>query len=318
MKELFIIDLNGRNREITYDDIMRTIIKGHELSENETLLRIDNNIVISDPEIYKMCKRKFDHVIRVESQEQEDRETGYLREKYKYTDVKSIDIDESSRDIERLVEDVKRTLKKEHGSHFMFKEREILCGNYDHDNYKHKKTRDQIKEYEYQKPIKILQSHTERGEYYQRLYNETEYEMRNMERRRMRLSANDQIPSKKKDLIMLEYMKHRPMIEIMTVWKPQIHELNKIINKLEEKNQVYYIKTLSLTENRLRNVIKRIYPNESEEKIKMVDMTGTNNPVCLIIYETKNNNLKLHDKSPIIQNNCQAIEIAEILLNHNQ
>ncbi len=363
MKELFIIDLNEREDTITYNDIIRALVKGHELNKHNTMLRI-NDKLIYDPEIYKMCRKRFDHIIKVESEEQKNRETKRIQEKYGYTDTKKINMIKMSDDkMDQLIREVKNAF----GTHFMFKERDILRGHYDHENYKEMNQGfriyqmfNDVKEYEYQKPTLLLKKYYGKNTYYHRLYDDTKNDTEDMENKKMRLSANDNIELIEKDMIMLQYLKCRPMIKTMILWKPWIHELDKIIKILEKDHNVYYVKTIGLTYNGLQNLVNIINPllartkeqrsdesqdededeDEVNKKMKMIDLMQTNNPICFIIYEAKDNNTAKNDypitiNGPLslsaywcwqgIDNNaydvsesfCQAIEQGELLLNNN-
>lgn len=354
MKQLFIIDLIERNKPIQYNDIMNGLIRGHELSEHNLLLRIDKKLT-EDPEINEMCRMKFDHVITVESLEQGYEETNKIKEKYQYTDLKEVGIITENENDKRIFRDLRETIGQKLGSHFMFKERGIQYGDYGDSNEfidnkivqvePHRmKNRiyqpqsvfqmfDHIHEFDYLKPIKLLKEYYEPTTFYQKLYEKINNSLNQMHANRS-LSQCDDISPEEKDTVMLQYLKCRPNIKTMILWKPWIHRLGEVIKYLEQDHNVYYIKTLQLNRNGLQNLIQGIYGNESlvtinqriDEKMKQIDPTSESNPLSFIIYESKEPNVNkiITDMNQfdvnqfdISESFCQAIEQSELLLNQN-
>jgi hypothetical protein len=312
MKELVIIDTVQWNRPMVYNDVILGLTTGHRLKGKNTMLRIDENL-ISDPEIDEICRLKFDHVVKLKHG-QDDEEMKKIIQLNGYTDTKEYQIAEHN--VELDYDELMETIDKKYHSHFIFKESKILNEigrKYENENEK------KIREYDYAKSIRSIKNHN-------KLYERTKDELERMHGIRMRLSQNDSISVIDKDAVILEYMKSRPGIKIMIIWKPRLHELNQIITHMVSENEIYYIKTIGLDEKALMDIVHLLVGDTQslvDEKIKSIDLTTENNPVCMIIYEEKGK-----EKSKIIKDMLdngmnksksydQAIQLGEILLNHH-
>ena len=315
-----IIDTVQWNRPMVYNDVILGLTTGHRLKGKNTMLKIDENL-ISDPEIDEICRLKFDHVVKLKHG-QDDEEMERIIQLNGYTETKKYQI--TGHDIDMDYDELMETIDKKYHSHFIFKEGRILNEigrKYENENgrkYENEKENEKkIREYDYAKSIRSIKNHNN-------LYQRTKNELERMHGIRMRLSQNDSISLIDKDTVMLEYMKSRPGIQIMIIWKPWLHELNQIITHMVSENEIYYIKTIGLDEKALMDIVHLLVGDTQslvDEKIKSIDLTTENNPVCMIIYEGK-------EKSKIIKNMLengmsksksydQAIHLGEILLDHH-
>jgi hypothetical protein len=107
----------------------------------------------------------------------------------------------------------------------------------------------------------------------------------------------DEIDLIDKDSIILQYIKCRKNMFAITLWKPGMSALSNLVTQLEREGEVYYIKTINLTKNGLRNLMFCYYDdftNEAaftfiEKKLQYIDAINDNNPVCLILFDNTQN-----------------------------
>lgn len=159
---------------------------------------------------------------------------------------------------------------------------------------------DNIDEYDYITPLNTLAKYHSENNYYSNLLNRNLQHLEEASEKRIRLNLMDVISHDDRDSIMLQYIKCRRNTFAVTLWKPGMQALDKLVNLLEKEGEVYYIKTIRLTKVGLKNLMFWYYDdfsNESslkfiEKKLEYVDAVDDNNPVCLIIFDnTQNKNL---------------------------
>ena len=156
---------------------------------------------------------------------------------------------------------------------------------------------DNIDPFDYLTSLKKLALYHSSGNHYDKLYQIYEEYLKNAQETQIRLNLVDKINVIDRDLIMLEYLKCRPKTFVITLWKPAISGLDKFIELLEKNGSVYYIKTVSLSKQGLRNLLFWYYDdftyaerlNFIEKKMEYIDTTETNNPVCYILFDNINN-----------------------------
>lgn len=152
---------------------------------------------------------------------------------------------------------------------------------------------DDIVEYDYITPlIKLSEYHAKNTYYYTLLKRNKDY-LRHAVNDKMRLNLIDDILPIDRDSIMLQYLKCRKNTVAITLWKPGMSALDKLISFLEENGEVYYIKTISLTRKGLKNLMFAYYDEFSygtaqkfiDKKLEYVDVVDDNNPVCFILFD---------------------------------
>lgn len=155
---------------------------------------------------------------------------------------------------------------------------------------------DQIKGYDYITPLQKLSEYHSHGNYYSRLYERNKDLLSDAVSSKTRLNLIDKINATDRDQIVLEYLKCRPKTFVITLWKPAIEGLDKFVELLEKNGEVYYIKTVTLSKQGLRNLLFWYYDdftyterlNFIEKKMEYIDVTEENNPICYILFDNVN------------------------------
>jgi len=151
---------------------------------------------------------------------------------------------------------------------------------------------DDVKEFSYLEPIKRLADNHKKDNYYKQLYDR----VKNIKLDNSRLNLIDTIDPIDRDHIMLEYTKCRNKSFVITLWKPAIDGIDKLIKLLEENGNIYYVKTINLTKNGIKNLMFNMYDDFTysertkfiTKKMEYIDTTETNNPVTFIIFDNVN------------------------------
>lgn len=155
---------------------------------------------------------------------------------------------------------------------------------------------DHVDQFDYISPLEKLVSYHSKNVYYDTLYKNNIKNLEKAKKSKIRLNLIDEINSADRDSIMLQYVKCRPKTFIITLWKPAIESLDKIIDLLEKNGNVYYIKTISLTRQGLNNLLFWYYDdftyterlNFIGKKMDYIDVVDDNNPVCYILFDNIN------------------------------
>ena len=143
-----------------------------------------------------------------------------------------------------------------------------------------------INEFDFIAPIKKLIDYHSKNSYYQKLYD-----------RNKQYSLND-MKEDDKDSIMLQYIKCRPNTFAITLWKPvlKLDIVTKFIDFLKENGNVYYVKTISLNKNGLRNLLFWYYDDFTyderlifiEKKMSYINVSDDNS-ICFILFDNIHN-----------------------------
>ena len=156
---------------------------------------------------------------------------------------------------------------------------------------------DEIQEYDYMSPLQKLSEYHSKNSYYERLYERNTNLLSSATDSKLRLNLVDHINANDRDSIILEYLKCRPKTFVITLWRPAISGLDKFIELLKKNGNVYYVKTITLSKQGLRNLLFWYYDdftyNERlkfiEKKMEYIDVTTYNNPICYILFDNINN-----------------------------
>ena len=156
---------------------------------------------------------------------------------------------------------------------------------------------DRIKKYDYITPLQNLCEYHSAGSYYSQLYERTKDVLLNTIDTKTRLNLIDKISTSDRDSIIFEYLKCRPKTVVITLWKPAIIALDKFVELLEKNGEVYYIKPVTLSKQGLYNLLFWYYDdftyterlNFIDKKMKYMDVTEENNPICYILFDNINN-----------------------------
>lgn len=149
---------------------------------------------------------------------------------------------------------------------------------------------DDIKEYDYVMPYKILSEYYDNDTYYEKIYND----IKNLiVEDKKRLNLYDSINPIDRDAIMLQYIKCRKDCFMISIWKPAISGLNKFIDYLESVGNIYYVKTISFTKKALRNLLFWMYDDFTytarlefiEKKLDYIDTLDENNEATFILFD---------------------------------
>jgi hypothetical protein len=110
-----------------------------------------------------------------------------------------------------------------------------------------------------------------------------------------------QLDSSDKDLIMLEYLKCKPDVFVLTIWPLVLHQIStdKVIETISKYGDIVYTKTLNLGNKALYNLMYWMYDDFTyEARFGFIDkkmsyvQSGESNQV-LIIYLQNTRNLKI-------------------------
>ena len=152
---------------------------------------------------------------------------------------------------------------------------------------------DNVVEYDYVSPLIKLASYHSENNYYSNLLSRNKIHLKKTVDEKIRLNLIDDILPVDRDSIMLQYLKCRKNTVAITLWKPGMTALNKLVDFLEKNGEVYYIKTINLTKKGLQNLMFAYYDEFSygtaqkfiDKKLEYVDVTDDNNPVCFILFD---------------------------------
>lgn len=148
-----------------------------------------------------------------------------------------------------------------------------------------------IKKYDFYTPIKKLSDYYGKESYYNSIISTYG---RSIPKDHI-MKPSLQVDGVDRDLIMLEYIKCRPNIKIVTVWPKAVNYVNNIINLLDKEGLVYYTKTITLTYEALRNLLHTMYDDISyrsriefiSSKAKRVSLRD-NNRITFIVFDNVN------------------------------
>jgi alpha-N-acetylglucosamine transferase len=170
---------------------------------------------------------------------------------------------------------------------------------------------DDIKEYDFIEPIKRLNKYYGGDNYYAQLlsmYGDV-YKYKNQ-------PLGDQFPEDidiiDKDAIMLEYIKCRPNMSIITLWPKatQNIKINKILEIVGDFVDIAYVKTVTLTKKALYNLMFWMYDefvhdkriNFITKKIEYINSSDNNNVTFLFVDNVRNKKIsgtRAEDKTKI-------------------
>lgn len=156
---------------------------------------------------------------------------------------------------------------------------------------------DDVGEYEYEVPLQKLRDYHSENSYYSRLLQRNENLLDDAHTSERRLNLVDQINVGDRDSIMFQYLRCRPKTFVITLWRPAIEGLDKLVELLEKSGNVYYIKTITLSKQGLRNLLFWYYDDFTyaerlvfiEKKMEYINVTDDNNPICYILFDNVNN-----------------------------
>ena len=115
-----------------------------------------------------------------------------------------------------------------------------------------------IKEFAYFDPITMLREYHSKNEYLESICNEiTNGNIINsdMQNNKMKLNEILNITTEHKENILIEYIKCRPNIFIITIWNPVVAIIDEIAKYLEKNGNVYYIKKKKITGKIYKNLM---------------------------------------------------------------
>lgn len=150
---------------------------------------------------------------------------------------------------------------------------------------------DNIELYDYITPIEKLANYHTAGNYYQKLLDQNRKYLKNAKKQKLRLNLIDDISPIDRDTIILEYIKSRPSMYVITIWPVGMSGVEKLIEYLEKEGNVCYVKMLSLSHSGMRNIIYSYYDEFSngnsfaEKKAGYTIINNDNNPVCVIFFD---------------------------------
>jgi len=208
---------------------------------------------------------------------------------------------------------------------------------------------DDIKEYEYLKPIQKLSEIFGPKSYYAQIMNNVQITQK------IPLYKYNYFEHEMRDYIMMEYCKSRKDMYVLTLWPlvNDIEKVNNFVKFLETKGNVPYVKTVSLSKKAIHNLMFWMYNEFNfnarldfiKEKLKYSNVLDENNSVTFIFFDNINS-MKISgqnapdkrvlrtklleeyklDKDPNIRGNdvlhindffYQTIEYAQMILNKN-
>ena len=147
-----------------------------------------------------------------------------------------------------------------------------------------------IEEYDYLEPI-IRLNKNNKSTYYENLINNY-----NIQKTKTRLDEFDKITPVDKDEIMLQYIKCRKNTFIITLWNYVEPVSKEIIEFLEKKGNVYYVKKLKLSLEELYNLMVQIYDEFTYQEVyeRMKDKlnwmkASEDNTITVIVFDNVNN-----------------------------
>ena len=158
-----------------------------------------------------------------------------------------------------------------------------------------------IEEYDYMEPI-IRLNKNNNSSYYQNLINNY-----SIQKLKIRLDDLNKIDPVDKDEIMLQYIKCRKNCFMITLWNNGESVSKELIDFLEKKGNVYYVKKLKLDTLELYNLMLHIYDvytyqevyTRMKEKLNLMNTIG-DNIITIIVFDNINN-LKLSGQGALFK-----------------
>jgi hypothetical protein len=149
---------------------------------------------------------------------------------------------------------------------------------------------DDIKEYEYMKPIEKLTEIYGKDSYYQQILNHVQVT------KQIPLYKYNYFENDMRDEIMLQYIKSRPDMFVLTLWPLACNNLEKVNNfvkYLETMGSVPYMKTMNFKKNAIKNLMFWMYNEFNfqarsefiKEKLKYSNVLEENNTVTFIFFD---------------------------------
>lgn len=150
---------------------------------------------------------------------------------------------------------------------------------------------DDIKEFDYMEPIKRLNKSCE-SIYYNNLIKSY-----NLEIEKKRLDEYNKIHSTDKNEIILQYIKNRKDTYIISIWNNAVPVLNELIDFLNKKGNVYFLKKLTLNYKEYLNLLCLVYDEFSyqdiyermEKKMEWMKAEQSENDIAVIVFDNINN-----------------------------
>ena len=209
-----------------------------------------------------------------------------------------------------------------------------------------KPTFSQVSDFDYYYPIKKLAQYMNENSYYKQI-EEKHYSDKIINKR---FDTFDGIDTIDMDLIMLEYVKCKPNVFIITLWPIAENYANDLLKKLNDDGNVYYLKKINLTKNGLRSLMFWMYDEFTfseknkfiEKKLEYINATTENNTVTFIFFDNvknkrisgqgsaykkelrnmilknlNNKDLRGNDIIHVNDNFYQTIEYSQMILNEN-
>lgn len=205
-----------------------------------------------------------------------------------------------------------------------------------------------IKAYNYFEPIKRLAKYHGQKSYYTKLIQNYDSLFKHKTMKRLDEFEDMNLNVVDRDLIMLEYIKTRPSIFIITIY-PKLSKkvsIDEIVNGINMYGNVYYVKTIPMSKNLLSNLLFWMYDqltfgykNEFiAEKFGKIDGKN-NNQISFIVFDNVNkesineiqhkiknkinellnmkNEYDISDFYHINDYYSQSVDYAEMILNEN-
>lgn len=173
---------------------------------------------------------------------------------------------------------------------------EIDC---DYNDLQHKPMWNDIEKGDYLEPLKRLAKYFGKKSYYDELLQKCPSSL--PLRPDLETNVTLQLEIQDKDLIMLEYLKCRPNIFVLTIWPLVLHKMTPedVIKTVSQYGEIVYTKNLTLGKNGLYNLMYWMYDDFTyEARFGFIDkkmnyvQAGESNEV-LIIYLENTKNLKI-------------------------
>lgn len=155
---------------------------------------------------------------------------------------------------------------------------------------------DDIYAYDYLEPIKRLVDYYSSKSYYSGLLERNAQYLKNARDNKIPLYLIDDMKENDRDTIALQYTKCRKTAHVITLWRPAIPALNNLIKILETDGIVYYVKTINISRNGIKNLLFSYYDDMGdvsilgfiENKLKYIETEDNDNPVCIILFDNVN------------------------------
>lgn len=152
---------------------------------------------------------------------------------------------------------------------------------------------DEINEYEYIQPIKKISLYHSDNNYYHELFTKNETHLKKIGKQRLD-EANDLL-EEDRDTIMLQYLKCRQNIFIITIWNTSLLKadyLENLLTFLANNGNIYYVKKIKLSKYGLKNLMFMVndgikYEGRNEiitQKMKGLNISD-NNETCFIFFD---------------------------------